>query len=129
MKLLTLAFNGVGRTVGAPSWLITVFDVSISKEGKRGVPGGVRSLKRKKMLSPNWNNNHSAQAAKDTTLSLIMKSYVWILVFDCLLIRFSLVHASYTQHLCKNLVKVGDFRKRCIIRMRSITKMTIGIII
>lgn len=38
-----LAFNDVERTVGAPGRLITVFVVSISREGKRGVPGGDRS--------------------------------------------------------------------------------------
>lgn len=38
-----LDFNSVGRVVEAPSRLVTVFLVSISKEGKRGVPGGVRS--------------------------------------------------------------------------------------
>jgi len=43
--MLTLDFNATGRVVGVPSRLITVFRLSISKEGKRGVPGGVRSLK------------------------------------------------------------------------------------
>lgn len=43
---LTLDFRAVGRAFEVPSWLITVFCDSISKEGKRGVPGGVRSLKR-----------------------------------------------------------------------------------
>lgn len=40
----TLDFRAVGRALGVPIWLITVFCDSISKEGKRGVPGGVKSL-------------------------------------------------------------------------------------
>lgn len=38
-----LDFNAVGRALGVPIRLITVFCDSISREGKRGVPGGVRS--------------------------------------------------------------------------------------
>lgn len=38
-----LDFKAVGRALGVPIWLMMVFCDSISKEGKRGVPGGVRS--------------------------------------------------------------------------------------
>lgn len=43
MGFASLDFRDVGRAFGAPSWLIIVFCDSISKEGKRGVPGGVKS--------------------------------------------------------------------------------------
>lgn len=46
-NVLTLDFRAVGRAFGVPSWLIKVFCDSISKEGNKGVPGGVRSLKQK----------------------------------------------------------------------------------
>lgn len=42
---LTLDLRAVGRALGVPSWLMTVFCPSVSSEGKSGVPGGVRSLK------------------------------------------------------------------------------------
>lgn len=49
-KVLTLDFRAVGRAFGVPSSLIKVFCDSISNEGNRGVPGGVKSLRQKKIL-------------------------------------------------------------------------------
>lgn len=45
---LTLDFSAVGRAFGVPIWPIVGLLDSISKEGKRGVPGGVRSLEKEK---------------------------------------------------------------------------------
>lgn len=43
-KELTLDFSTLGRPIGV-AWLIKTLSDSVSKDGKRGVPGGVRSLK------------------------------------------------------------------------------------
>lgn len=45
---LTLDFNAVGRAFGVPIWPMVGLLDSNSKEGKRGVPGGVRSLEKEK---------------------------------------------------------------------------------
>jgi hypothetical protein len=44
---LTLDFKAVGRVFGVPVWLAGDFFDS-SRDGKSGVPGGVRSLKANK---------------------------------------------------------------------------------
>lgn len=44
---LTLDFKAVGRVFGVPVWLTGDFFDS-SRDGKSGVPGGVRSLKANK---------------------------------------------------------------------------------
>lgn len=51
IEVLTLDFRTVGRALGTSSWLIKVFSDSLSKEGKRGVPGGVRSLNTENILN------------------------------------------------------------------------------
>lgn len=44
-KRLTLDFKSVRRIFGVPIWLTGDFFDSASRDGKSGVPGGVRSLK------------------------------------------------------------------------------------
>ena len=69
----TLDFKAVGRVFGVPTWLTGDLFDSTSRDGKSGVPGGVRSLKVNNFIVRQLYNNFKTADQKSPPIKFRMQ--------------------------------------------------------